>query len=483
MFYFDFLLANGNPYIQIITNQPPSPFIYRLIYQNSFQNTKIYSLILHTPLDRENKSFYDQLQILAHDSGTPSLQTRLSLVLNVTDVNDCVPKIISSSTTFNVNENNPLGLILGTLEGSDDDIGINGQYEYRIQNVTDLLLIESRTGRLILNQSIDFEQYQFDKYQTTIDLEFSIEIQDFGQPTLSSETKIILRLHDLNDNAPIFDGNQSYQWEFLKSTLIKDAVLGRVHAHDHDSGVQGYVHYTIQSSDVCFQLNITSLGHIYLLDDVECLPSSYDFEITAHDYGTPHSRSTKQILTVTILSDQTSSIRLPKRLPSTIHRTQIDLKLLTDMIFLIDITDHHWIEPKIILNNTELSNLWSVSKTGEVRLINQPQLKSYYLIFYITDEFTQEIHLMKLQVDLCNSSTIQSCRKSSDDEEQSNNKVLVFWAMILALIVTILCITIVSVVTCLCCRRRPKPKRPSTKVSNFLQCHDASQSEKVNVHF
>ena len=448
--------------------------IYKLIYQNSFQNTKLYSLILHTKVDREVRELYNDIQILAHDSGTPTLHTKLSLILNVTDVNDCVPQIISEKTIYHINENNPIGLILDTLNGSDCDLGVNGQYEYRLLNRTDLLIINPQTGQLTLNQSIDFEQLQHEKYQNTIDFEYLIQIRDFGQPSLASEKKIILRIHDLNDHSPVFDVNQSLTWIYSKSLLRTNAVLGRVIAHDDDAGLQGIVHYSIQSWDNCFTLNITSLGYIYVPKDFLCLPSSYQFDIIAYDYGTPNARSTKQILTIDVQSDENIRQYLPKRLPLSTRRTILDLNSMGNISFLLDISHNQSIAPQIDLNHTDSSMYWSVSSTGEVRLLNQSLLHSYFLTFRLIDEYTNENQSIRLEIHLCNSSIMNSCKDFLVDGEQKENQLLLVWAISLAFIITCLCVFLFSIITCLCCRKS-SPKKPT----NFLQCHDAYQSEKV----
>ena len=158
-----FDLVNGNPYLQLTTVHPPLPLKYKLIYQNNFQNTKLYSLILYTKLDREVQSIYDNIELIAYDSGTPTLHTRLFILLNITDINDCIPQLLTNSTVYNINENNPIGLIIDTLKTSDCDIGVNAEIEYILLNKTDLLIINSQTGQISLNQSIDFEAFNHSK--------------------------------------------------------------------------------------------------------------------------------------------------------------------------------------------------------------------------------------------------------------------------------------------------------------------------------
>ncbi|CAF2370558.1 unnamed protein product [Rotaria sp. Silwood2] len=471
--------ANGNPYLQLTTIQPPLPLIYKLIYQNNFQNTKLYSLILHTNIDRESKSIYDNIQLIAHDSGTPTLHTRSLILLNITDINDCIPQIVTNSIIYNINENNPIGLIIDTLNAYDCDIGINAEFEYHLLNKTDLLIINSETGQISLSQSIDFEKFHQEKNSTTIDLEFYIQVRDHGQLSLSSQTKIILRILDLNDHSPEFDRNQSYNWTFSKSILQPNTILGRIFAYDYDSGLQGIIHYSICSFDSCLILNITSLGYIYIQSKTSCSFLSYTFEITASDYGFPNFRSTKKLLTINIDSNQLTINSLPKRLPLPMQRTTVDINSIGNISFIIDITNNHSIQPKIYLNNTDLFTCWNISSTGELRLISKPYTSSYILFFNIIDEYREENFLIKLQIDICNSSIKNSCKQLIYYENQKVNQILLFWAICLAIIITCICVFIFSIITCFYCRKQPKHKKLFKNQQKFLQCNDDFQSEKT----
>ncbi|CAF2049258.1 unnamed protein product [Rotaria magnacalcarata] len=471
--------ANGNPYLQITTMQPPLPLTYKLIYQNSFQNTKLYSLILHTNVDRESKSLYNNIQLMAHDSGTPTLHTRSLIVINVTDVNDCIPQFKLNSIIYNIDENNPMGLIIDTLRADDCDLGINGEYEYHLENKTDLLVINSQTGQLILSQSIDFEKLNRQKNLTTVDLEFLIRVQDHGELSLSSQTKIILRIHDVNDHSPEFDSNQSYNWTFPRSMLQSNTILGRIYAYDHDSGLQGIVHYSIRSFDTCFKLNINALGYIYMVSQLTCSPLSYTFEIIASDYGLPNGRSTKKLLTINIDSNQLKMNSLPKLLHLSSQRTFVDVNSLGNISFIIDITNNQSIQPIIYLNNLKELICWNVSSTGAVRLISQPYALSYILSLNIIDEYTEENYLVRFQIDICNSSIRNSCTQLSFYESRRVNQILVFWTISLAIIITCTCVFIFSIIICFYCRKKPKDKKLFNNQQNFLQYNDDYQSDKT----
>lgn len=400
------------------------------------------------------KSNYNNIQLLAHDSGTPTLHTNLNLILNITDVNDCIPQILTNSTVYNINENNPIGLIIDTLIGYDGDIGLNSKYEYSILNQTDLLIINPQTGQISLNQSIDYETFHTFKNQSIYDLEYLIQTHDFGQPSLSSQKKITLRIHDLNDNSPEFDQNHSYNWSLSKSNLQIGSIIGRIYAFDNDSGLQGIINYSIHSFDTCLTLEITSLGYVYISSDLSCSYLTYTFEITASDYGQPNPRLTKQLLFIHINSNENDIETLPKILPLTIQRTIVDINSLGNISFIIDITNNQTIQPKIYLNHTDIYTCWNISSTGEFRLISHPYALSYILSLYIIDEYTDEKVSFQISIDICNSTIRNSCKKLSVNNHRKENEILLFWAICLALIITCICVFIFSIMTCLCCRKR-----------------------------
>ena len=478
-------LGNGNPYLQLRTNESPLPLVYKLIYQHQFQNTKLYVLILNQNVDREMKAVYNRLQLIAHDSGTPTLHTQVFLTLNITDINDCVPTVQNNSTIYPVDENNPLGLVIGKLVAVDGDAGRNGEIEYRVVNKTDLLMINGQTGEMSLNQVIDFESYNTNerKNLTSIDLEFLIEVRDHGQPSLASETKVILRIRDLNDHAPEFNQNQSYSWTLAKSSFQPTAVLGRITANDRDSGLAGLVHYSIRSFNPCLTLEITSLGFVHLPSDssiFSCTLPSYDFEVTASDYGLPESRSTRQVLTIHIDTNATDVRPLPKLLPLDTQQTVVDIKTMGHTAFVLDLStlNNRTYQPVLIFNNTHLSSSWNVNRNGEVRLIAHPFASSYILSLNVVDEYTQATAFLQLQIKLCNSSVVNSC----ENGRLSDNRMILIYAISFAAIITVILIVLCSLIICLCCRKSPSKSHGLTSSihrHSFLQYMDDYNSEKV----
>jgi hypothetical protein len=338
---------------------------------------------------------------------------------------------------------------------------------------------------MFLNQSIDFEilnKFQ-QKNLTIIDLKFFIRIQDHGQPSLSNQFQIILRIHDLNDNSPEFNKNQSYNWLYSPINLQSGSILGQIIANDYDSGLQGLIHYSIRSFNPCLTLDITSLGYIYIPYEstiLTCSLSLYIFEITASDYDRINPHTTTQILTINLQSNLTSNNNiLPKLLPLSIRQTIVDINNQNNIAFIIDITtlNNHTYQPIVYLNNTNLFSCWNISLTGEVRLISHPFASSYILSLNIIDQYTLENNLIKFHIDICNSSILNSCQIFSF----SNNRTILIYGISLALFITFICIIIFSIIICLCCRKR-KPKKnslSSTHQQSFLQCTDDYNNEKI----
>ncbi|CAF4436430.1 unnamed protein product, partial [Rotaria magnacalcarata] len=81
-------------------------------------------------------SIYNNIQLISHDSGTPTLHTKLHLILDIIDVNDCIPTIQKNSTVYDINENNPVGYIIDKLIAYDCDLGENAEIEYHLLNET-----------------------------------------------------------------------------------------------------------------------------------------------------------------------------------------------------------------------------------------------------------------------------------------------------------------------------------------------------------
>uniref|UniRef100_A0A3B5L0I2 Si:ch73-379j16.2 n=1 Tax=Xiphophorus couchianus TaxID=32473 RepID=A0A3B5L0I2_9TELE len=248
------------------------------------EEDKIPFLVLKKPLDREGKSEHN-LVLTALDGGTPSRSGKLNLTINVLDANDNRPVFSKDIYTVSLNENAPIGTIVIKVNATDSDEGLNGEIEYTFgktqkKQVYDIFELDSITGEIRLKGKVDFEETEIYR----LDLQAS----DKGQPPWTGESRVVIKLKDLNDNKPEIEITS------LSSQIPEDSKPGTVVAlisvRDRDSGMNGKVICKI-SDNVPFDLTPSIEENMFSLVtkgrlDRESV-SHYDIIIKATDCGHP----------------------------------------------------------------------------------------------------------------------------------------------------------------------------------------------------
>uniref|UniRef100_A0A8C3NRZ5 Cadherin domain-containing protein n=1 Tax=Cyanoderma ruficeps TaxID=181631 RepID=A0A8C3NRZ5_9PASS len=212
------VFGTANPTIAIMENMPVGTNVTSVSatdVDEGFNGLVVYTLkggegkmdidssgfiLLQKLLDREEQEFYN-LTVIASDQGQPPRSTALNLTVIVGDMNDNAPVFSLSRYEVKVPEDQELGSALLTLSASDRDAGANALVTYQItdqqpQTSSPVFLINSSTGQLSLNQQLD--------YETIKEFEVKVEASDGGQPSLSTETFVVVRVEDVNDNPPEF---------------------------------------------------------------------------------------------------------------------------------------------------------------------------------------------------------------------------------------------------------------------------------------
>uniref|UniRef100_A0A3B3UYE8 Si:ch73-379j16.2 n=1 Tax=Poecilia latipinna TaxID=48699 RepID=A0A3B3UYE8_9TELE len=211
------------------------------------EEDKIPFLVLKKPLDREGKSEH-HLVLTALDGGTPSRSGNLNLTITVLDVNDNRPVFSKDIYTVSLNENAPLGTLVIKVNATDSDEGLNGEIEYTFgktqkKKVYDIFELDSITGEIRVKGKVDFEETEIYR----LDLQAS----DKGQPRLTGESRVVIKLKDLNDNKPEIEITS------LSSQIPEDSkpgtVVSLISVTDRDSGMNGKVICKI-SDNVPFDL-------------------------------------------------------------------------------------------------------------------------------------------------------------------------------------------------------------------------------------
>ncbi|XP_031427741.1 protocadherin gamma-C5-like isoform X28 [Clupea harengus] len=230
--------ANGKVSLSLPTKCP-----FKL--NSSFDNH--YSLITNSLLDRENNPEWS-VEMLASDSGSPSLTTRKTIKVKVLDINDNPPFFSQSSYDVYIKENNPAGVSLASVVASDIDQDKNAMITYSIKDskfqnipVTSYFYIHSENGTIYSMNSFDFEKIKL--------FRIIVQANDQGSPSLSSNVTVNVFILDQNDNVPTVIYPSAIMGSVSHQRMPRSAKTGhlvtKVTAVDADSGHNAWISYRL----------------------------------------------------------------------------------------------------------------------------------------------------------------------------------------------------------------------------------------------
>ncbi|CAD5125874.1 unnamed protein product [Dimorphilus gyrociliatus] len=170
----------------------------------------IYLKLLSVP-DREKLSEIS-VTITATDSGTPTLRTKKTIILHITDSNDNTPKFDKDIYSIVISESLPPGSSVLHLHATDLDEGDNALLRYSWVSTQSLFNLDAESGLITTSGWLDCEKRDEE--------ELEVRVTDSGLSPLSSKAKIHLKIEDVDDNIPIFD------LSFYNATIEEDAKEG-----------------------------------------------------------------------------------------------------------------------------------------------------------------------------------------------------------------------------------------------------------------
>ncbi|ELW54068.1 Protocadherin alpha-1 [Tupaia chinensis] len=268
----------------------PSDY-FSLDVQASDEFSKSLSLELKKSLDREETPEL-HLLLTATDGGKPELEGTVQLLITVLDVNDNAPLFDQAVYRINLLETTENGTLVATLNASDADEGVNGEVVFSFGsdvslNIQQKFKIDSSSGEIRVIGTLDYEE--------TKSYEIRIKAVDKGSPPMSNHCKVLVKMLDVNDNAP------ELVITSLSLPIREDAPLGTVIAlitvSDRDSGTNGQVTCSLMPH-VPFKLVSTFKNYYSLvLDsalDRESI-SDYTVVVTARDGGSPSLWATASV--------------------------------------------------------------------------------------------------------------------------------------------------------------------------------------------
>lgn len=248
--------------------------------------SKGYTILLNRQVDREERDWY-MISVSCQDRASPPLETRVTLTVNITDVNDNAPEFGKSRYEAAVDENRADQFVL-QVEARDADIGVNADVRYSLsREVVGLLKVHPKSGVITTATKLDREKNDR--------LVFKVFAADNGETPKTGTAEVVVDIGDVNDNSPTFN---TTKFEFAISELANNGtVFGSLAAYDLDTGVNGqfeFHHGVLTSADHTFMpVRVLKNGSLLVVGQLDReLQEVYSFVVVVRDRGeSPRSSS------------------------------------------------------------------------------------------------------------------------------------------------------------------------------------------------
>ncbi|XP_072812462.1 protocadherin beta-14-like [Vicugna pacos] len=205
--------------------------------------------------------------------------------LHIKDINDHSPTFLDKEILIKISESTTTGTTFQMESAQDLDVGSNGLQNYTIVPNSHfyIKIRDNEDGKiypeLVLHRALDHEEEP--------ELRLTLVALDGGSPPRSGTTLVLIKVLDINDNAPEFP-QRLYEVQVLEDTPVGSWII-TTSAKDLDAGNYGKISYTFvhaaEDTRKTFEINPVS-GEVHLRSrlDFEVI-QSYTIKIQATDGG------------------------------------------------------------------------------------------------------------------------------------------------------------------------------------------------------
>ncbi|XP_038848517.1 protocadherin alpha-4-like [Salvelinus namaycush] len=343
-------------------------------------------------IDYEEHTAFE-IRAQASDRGQPPMAAHCKVLVEVLDLNDNAPEITVRSLLDTVKEDAKVGTAIALVSVLDKDGGKNGLVHCEVKNKVPFKL------------EINYKNYYSLVVDGPLDREsasqYNVHIiaTDEGTPPLSSTSVVIVRVSDVNDNAPRFS-EPVINVYVKENSPIRD-VIKTVSAVDADVNENSHVTYSFLESKnnsvpLSTMVNINSVtGDIVSLQSFNYEEiKTFRFKVQATDSGVP-PLSSNVTVNVFILdeNDNSPGILAPYSDHGTVNSENIpysaEAGYFVAKIRAVDsdsgynaLLSYHISEPKG-------TNLFRIgTSTGELRTkrrMSDSDLKTHPLVVMVSD--------------------------------------------------------------------------------------------------
>ncbi|XP_036933378.1 protocadherin gamma-C5-like isoform X15 [Acanthopagrus latus] len=210
------------------------------------------------------------------------------VVVDILDVNDNSPQFSTSNISLEISEAAAPGTKFRLESAHDPDMGTNSLRTYHLAtNDFFILKVETKSDgskfpELVVDKALDRE--------TQASFRLMLTAVDGGQPEKSGSTLLLIKILDVNDNAPVFD--EPVKRVRLLENVTRGTLVTKLNATDADSGSNGdisflFSKYTPEGVRSLFSVDPKS-GELSVKGVVDYeKAAAYHITVQARDGGSP----------------------------------------------------------------------------------------------------------------------------------------------------------------------------------------------------